>query len=66
MLALAVPFFEFKIPFACSAVDLRTGKIVTLKEGDLIKSVQASATIPGVFRPVEEVIKNASTMIFKC
>ncbi len=46
-------FEDLKIPFACSAVDLRTGKIVTLKDGDLIKSVQASATIPGVFRPVE-------------
>jgi len=46
-------FDDLKIPFACAAVDLRTGKIVTLKDGDLVKSVQASATIPGVFKPVE-------------
>ena len=46
-------FDDLKIPFACSAVDLKTGKIVTLKDGDLVKSVQASATIPGIFKPVE-------------
>ncbi len=45
---------DTQIPFACMAVDLITGEPVTLKgEDSLLDSVQASATIPGVFKPVK-------------
>ena len=46
-------FKELKIPFACIAVDLVSGKVVTLKDGDLAEAVSASSSIPTVFRPVE-------------
>ncbi len=45
-------FAELKLPFVCVSVDLRTGTVVRHAEGDLIKAVRASCSIPGVFTPV--------------
>ncbi|OGS19834.1 MAG: hypothetical protein A3J83_08105 [Elusimicrobia bacterium RIFOXYA2_FULL_40_6] len=46
-------FYELKIPFACVATDLKTGEKIIFKEGDVASAARASATIPGVFSPVE-------------
>lgn len=46
-------FDELKIPFACVAVDIRNGEKIILKEGPVALAVRASATMPGLFQPVE-------------
>jgi NTE family protein len=46
-------FDDLKIPFVAVATDLYTGEDVALTEGSLATAVQASASIPGVFPPVE-------------
>lgn len=47
-------FHQMKIPFACAATDIKTGeKIIFYEGGDVALAVRASATIPGVFEPVE-------------
>lgn len=46
-------FDELKIPFACVAVDIRNGEKIILKEGQVAPAVRASATMPGLFQPVE-------------
>jgi NTE family protein len=45
-------FADLKVPFACVAADLRTGEQIILREGDVALAARASATMPGVFRPV--------------
>jgi NTE family protein len=40
------------IPFACVATDLYTGERVVFTSGDLLKSIRASISIPGLFTPV--------------
>ena len=46
-------FEDLKIPFCCVAVDLYSGKGVTLDgKRSVLESVVASSTIPGVFKPV--------------
>lgn len=44
---------DMKIPFRCVATDLMSGKLHTFKRGSAVKAVQASSTIPTVFRPVK-------------
>ncbi|MBO6794144.1 MAG: patatin-like phospholipase family protein [Balneolaceae bacterium] len=44
---------DFKIPFTAIAADVREGKEVLFKKGDLYKALRASVSIPGVFVPVE-------------
>lgn len=44
---------DMKIPFGCVATDLYSGKLHVFREGDAVMAVQASSTIPSVFRPVE-------------
>ncbi len=46
-------FDELKIPFACVATDLQTGERVIFREGPVAIAARASATIPGMFKPVE-------------
>ncbi len=48
-----IRFDELKIPFACVAVDIRNGEKIILKEGPVALAVRASATMPGLFQPVE-------------
>lgn len=42
-------FADLKIPFACTAVDIKTDQEVILYQGSLIESIQASAAMPGIF-----------------
>ena len=42
-----------KLPFACLATDLATGREVWLREGSVSAAVRASSSQPGVFEPVE-------------
>jgi NTE family protein len=46
-------FDELEIPFAAVAADLATGEQVILKEGRVLRAVQASCAIPGIVVPVE-------------
>lgn len=46
-------FDELKIPFACVAVDIRNGEKIIFKDGPVAPAVRASATLPGLFQPVE-------------
>jgi len=46
-------FDQTKIPFACISCDIKTGERIVFKEGELAFAMRASATIPGVFEPVE-------------
>jgi len=45
---------ETQIPFACTALDLVSGREIVFRAGDLLKAVQASASIPGFLPPVDE------------
>ena len=44
---------DTKIPFAVVTVDLKTGKRIVLKEGNLKKAIRASISLPIVFDPLE-------------
>ncbi|MEW6087593.1 MAG: patatin-like phospholipase family protein [bacterium] len=46
-------FNDTKIPFACVATDLFSGESILLKKGNILKSVLASSSIPGIFPPVK-------------
>ena len=45
---------DARIPFACNAVDLVTGKSILFKEGDIRQAIRASSSIPGYVMPVEQ------------
>ena len=44
-------FSDLRIPFACTAVDIRTTQEVYLNEGSVVEAVLATIAIPGVFPP---------------
>ena len=44
---------ELKIPYFAVAVDLKTGKEIHFKTGDLASVITGSCSIPGVFLPVK-------------
>jgi NTE family protein len=46
-------FEELNIPLYIVATDIHTGKEVVFSEGDLIKAIRASISIPVIFEPVE-------------
>ncbi len=46
-------FSDLKIPFACVAMDFRTGEKIVFDEGPLSIAVRASVNLPGIFAPVE-------------
>lgn len=46
-------FGDVKIPLAITAVDIETGEEVYFTSGDLIKTIKASCSLPGIFKPVE-------------
>ena len=48
-----ITFENLEIPFSCTAVDLLNEKLYVFTEGLVAKGVQASAAIPGVFKPIE-------------
>ncbi len=45
-------FDQTEKPFACVAMDLRTGEKIIFREGDLAPAVRASWSLPGLFKPV--------------
>jgi len=47
-----VGFHELKKPFACVAMDIRTGEKVIFRDGPLAPAVRASMNLPGLFKPV--------------
>jgi len=42
---------DLKMPFACVATELRTGREVWLREGSLLDACRASIALPGMFAP---------------
>ena len=46
-------FDDLPIPFRCVATDMVSGRSVVLDGGSLGRSLRATMSIPGVFRPVE-------------
>jgi len=48
----SVTIQELPVPFACVASDFRSGTEVVLDTGDLVRSIRASISIPGIFKPV--------------
>ena len=46
-------FDKLPIPFRSMTTDLTTGDMVVLRRGNLARAIQASATIPLIFTPVE-------------
>lgn len=46
-------FADCEIPFCCSALDLMSGNDIIFKEGRLAPAVQASSSIPLIFRPLK-------------
>lgn len=45
-------FEELKLPFSVVAADLNSAKTVVITQGDLRSAIAASASIPGLFRPI--------------
>lgn len=50
----SISYDKLKIPYACVATDLITGKEVVMHSGILAESMRASMAIPGVFSPVRK------------
>ncbi len=50
-------FQDMKHPFACVAMDIRTGEKIIFKEGDMALPLKASVNIPGVFEPLNYGVK---------
>jgi len=48
------PIESLKIPFACTALDLVSGRETVFRRGSVLKAVQASAAIPGFLPPVSD------------
>lgn len=46
-------FEELRIPFACTAMDIKTGESILFTEGPLAVAVRASMNLPGIFKPVK-------------
>ena len=46
-------FDNLMIPFRCVAADIDSSKALTLRHGDLARSVRASITFPFLFTPIE-------------
>ena len=44
---------DLPIPFKCVATELYSGKLHVFEEGDAAEAIQASSTIPTIFRPVQ-------------
>ena len=44
-------FEDLKIPFACTAVDIKTAQEVILSQGRVVDSLLATIAVPGVFPP---------------
>jgi NTE family protein len=47
-----IKFKDLKIPFACVATDIMTGREIVIKDGSVMEAVRASISIPGLFSVV--------------
>ncbi len=47
-------FADAKIPFACVATDVKEGKRILIQEGNLLRFVAASSSVPGLFSPIKD------------
>jgi len=45
-------FEELRLPMAITTTDVESGEVVVLVEGNLIKAVRASSSLPGAFEPI--------------
>ncbi|HEX6734550.1 MAG TPA: patatin-like phospholipase family protein [Azonexus sp.] len=48
---LGEDFSDLRLPFACVATDLATGREIWLREGSVADAVRASIALPGLFSP---------------
>ncbi len=48
-----IDFIKLKIPLAIIATDLITGREVNIIQGDIIKAILASSSVPPLFKPIE-------------
>ena len=48
-----ITFADLKIPFCAVAVDIKSGKEVDIKQGNLAKAIAGSCAVPGIFNFVE-------------
>ncbi len=46
-----IDFDDLPVPYRATAVDLITGELVLLENGDLAEAMRSSMTLPGVFEP---------------
>ncbi|OGS11144.1 MAG: hypothetical protein A2234_02540 [Elusimicrobia bacterium RIFOXYA2_FULL_58_8] len=46
-------FEKLKKPFACSAMDIRTGEKIVFTDGPVDMAVRSSVNLPGIFAPVK-------------
>ncbi len=46
-------FSKFDIPFQCIATDAATGKAVVLKDGEIVKAIRSSMSIPSIFSAIQ-------------
>ncbi|OGR67254.1 MAG: hypothetical protein A2081_01270 [Elusimicrobia bacterium GWC2_61_19] len=49
----SLTFEKLKKPFACTAMDMRTGEKIVFTDGPLAIAVRASVNLPGIFAPVQ-------------
>lgn len=49
----AYDFEKLKTPFACVAMDFKTGEKIVFTDGPLAIAVRASVNLPGIFAPLE-------------
>ncbi|OGR42313.1 MAG: hypothetical protein A2X35_01005 [Elusimicrobia bacterium GWA2_61_42] len=49
----ALTFEKLKKPFACTAMDMRTGEKIVFTDGPLAIAVRSSVNLPGIFAPVQ-------------
>lgn len=49
-----ISFDDLPIPFGCISADVRSGKEIVMREGNLPEAIRASMAIPGMFSPVEK------------
>jgi len=46
-------FNDLKIPFACVAMDIKTGEKIIFYDGDTDIAIKASVNLPGIFKPIK-------------
>lgn len=46
-------FGDLKTPFACAAMDFKTGEKIIFRKGNLAMAVRASVNLPGIFEPIK-------------